>query len=177
MSIETSLSAKELTRRIFIFQKGAIRYTAGLKHLESCRDSFRNLKTLTIYTLHIQETFLHVKGRCNCTVHEQIINYNPINNKDYHKYVHKLELFNSKPSVAGCIFYEKLPHNAKQIQNKIQFTRELNKLLIIVVQLRTCSMTIMFQRDKYFFQILSFLSSIHAYVHTAKPVSHVLLKM
>jgi hypothetical protein len=91
--------------------------------------------------------------------------------------MHKLELFNSKLSVGGCIFYEKLPSNTKQIENKIQFTRELKKLLIMVLQLRTFSMTIMFQRNKYFFQILSFLSNIHAYVHTAKPVCHVLLKM
>jgi hypothetical protein len=48
----------------------------------------------------------------------------------YHKYLHKLELVNSEPSVAGCIFYEKLPNNTKQIENKIQFTRELKKLLI-----------------------------------------------
>jgi hypothetical protein len=130
MSIKTSLSAKELTRRIFIFQKGAVRYTAGLKHLESCRDIFRNLKILTIYTLHIQETFLHVKERYNCTVHEQILNYNTINNKDYHKYVHKLEFFNRKPSVAGCIFYEKLSNNTKQIENKNHFSRELKKLVI-----------------------------------------------
>jgi hypothetical protein len=35
------------------------------------------------------------------------------NNKDYHKYGHNLELYNSKPSVAGCIFHNKLPSNIK----------------------------------------------------------------
>jgi hypothetical protein len=44
--------------------------------------------------------------------------------------VHNLELYNSKPSVAGCIFYNKLSNNIKQIENKNQFTRELKKLLI-----------------------------------------------
>jgi hypothetical protein len=44
--------------------------------------------------------------------------------------VHNLELYNSKPSVAGCIFYNKLPNNIKQIENKNQFTRELKKLLV-----------------------------------------------
>jgi hypothetical protein len=33
-------SAKALTTRIFILQKRAVRYIAGLKHLESCKDSF-----------------------------------------------------------------------------------------------------------------------------------------
>jgi hypothetical protein len=37
-------SAKALSRRIFVHQKRVVRYTAGLKHPESCRDSFRNIK-------------------------------------------------------------------------------------------------------------------------------------
>jgi hypothetical protein len=56
--------------------------------------------------------------------------HNTRNNKDYHKYGHNLELYNSKPSVAGCIFYNKLPHNIKQIESNNQFARELKKLLI-----------------------------------------------
>jgi hypothetical protein len=32
--------------------------------------------------------------------------------------------------VAGCIFYNKLPNNIKQIKNNNQFARELKKLLI-----------------------------------------------
>jgi hypothetical protein len=45
--------------------------------------------------------------------------------------VHNLELYNSKPSVAGCIFYNQLPNNIKQTENKNQFTGELKKLLIM----------------------------------------------
>jgi hypothetical protein len=66
--------------------------------------------------------------KCNCTVNKQI--HTTINNKDYHKYGHNLELYNSKPSVAGCVFYNKLPNNIKQIENNNQFARELKKLLI-----------------------------------------------
>jgi hypothetical protein len=90
-------SAKALTRRIFILHKMAVRYTAGLKHLESCRDSFRHLKILTVYSLYIQETTLCVKETCNCTVNKQVHTYYTRNNKDYHEYVHNLELYNSKP--------------------------------------------------------------------------------
>jgi hypothetical protein len=45
-------------------------------------------------------------------------------------YVHNLELYNSKPSLAGCIFYNKLPNNMKQIGNNNQFKKELKDLLI-----------------------------------------------
>jgi hypothetical protein len=90
-----------------------LRFTAGLKHLES----FRNLNILTIYSLYIQETILYVKKKCYCTVNKQIHTHNTKNKNDYHKYGHNLELYNSKPSVTGCIFYNKLPNNIKQIEN------------------------------------------------------------
>jgi hypothetical protein len=90
-------SAKANTTRIFILQKRAVRYTAGLKHLEWCRNSFRNLKILTVYSLYIQETILYVKENCKCTVNKQIHIHNTRKNEDYHKYMHNLELYNSKP--------------------------------------------------------------------------------
>jgi hypothetical protein len=102
-------SAEALTRRIFILQKIVLSYTARLKHLGWCRDSFRYLKILTVCSLYIQETILHVEENCNCTVNEQVNTHNTRNNKDCHKYVHNLELYNSKTSVAGCIFCNKLP--------------------------------------------------------------------
>jgi hypothetical protein len=124
-------SAKANTTRIFALQKRAVRYTAAVpKRLESCRNSFRNLKILTVYSLYIQETILYVKKECKCTVNKQIHTHNTRKNKDYHKYLHNLELYSSKPPVAGCIFYKKLPNNIKQIENNNEFARELKKLLI-----------------------------------------------
>jgi hypothetical protein len=55
-------SAKANTTKIVALQKKrALRYTAELKHLESCRNSFRNVNILTVYSLYIQETILYVK--------------------------------------------------------------------------------------------------------------------
>jgi hypothetical protein len=122
-------SAEVLTRRIFVLQKRAVRYIAGLKHLESCKDSFRNLPIVTVYSLYVQETILYNK-KCNCTVNKQIHLTQEITKTIIFLYGHNLELYNREPSVAGCIFYNKLYDNIKQIQNKIQFTRELKKLLI-----------------------------------------------
>jgi hypothetical protein len=78
-------SAKALTRRISFVKKRAVTYSAGLKHPESCRNSFINLNILPVYSLYIQETILYVKGKCDCTVNEQIHTYNTRNIKDYHK--------------------------------------------------------------------------------------------
>jgi hypothetical protein len=65
--------AKALIRRIFILQKRAVSYIAGLKHLQSCKDSFRHLKILTVYSLYIQETILYAKEKRNCTVNKKYI--------------------------------------------------------------------------------------------------------
>jgi hypothetical protein len=54
-------SAKANTTRIFALQQRAVRYTVELKHLESCRSSFSNLKILIVYSLYILETILYVK--------------------------------------------------------------------------------------------------------------------
>jgi hypothetical protein len=62
-----------LNRLIFTLQKRDVRYTAGLKRQESCRDSFMEPKILTIYSLHIQETILYAKQKGNFTVNEYIL--------------------------------------------------------------------------------------------------------
>jgi hypothetical protein len=108
---------------ILLWRNRAVGYIEWLKHWESCRNSFINLKILTVYSLYIQEAILYVKKRRDCTVNEQIHTYNTRNNQDYHKYGHNLELYNSKPSVAGCTFYNKLPTNIKQIKNKTSLQR------------------------------------------------------
>jgi hypothetical protein len=86
---------------------------------------YKSKDTNSILVIHIRN-----KEKCDCTVNEQTHTYNTRNNKDYHKYGHNLELYNNKPSVAACIFYNKLPSNIKQIENKNHFERELKKLLI-----------------------------------------------
>jgi hypothetical protein len=68
-----------------------------------------------------QERILHAKEKCNWIVSKQVHAYNTRNN-DYLRCVRNLKLKNSKPSVAGHTFYNKLP-NIKQIGNNNQFKR------------------------------------------------------
>jgi hypothetical protein len=77
-------SAKALTIRNFLLTKLAVIYTAGIKNLQSCRHSFKNLNILTVYSLYIQETIQYVKERFNCRINKQINPYNTRNNKDNH---------------------------------------------------------------------------------------------
>lgn len=62
-------STKALTRQIFTLQKGIVRYRAWLKRLKLRRDSFKQLKTLTVYKLYIKK-ILYAKQKCNCAVNK-----------------------------------------------------------------------------------------------------------
>jgi hypothetical protein len=74
------------------------------KQLESYRGSSRQLKLLTPYLPYIQETTLHIKEKFNCTVNKHITQ----KNNNYHMYVYNLGLYNSKLTIAGCAFYDKI---------------------------------------------------------------------
>lgn len=88
-------SAKALIKRVFILQKRTVRYTTGLKPLESCRDSFKQLKILTVYSLYIQQTILHVINKCNCMVN---------------KYTHMIQE-TIMTSINVCIIWNFIPAN------------------------------------------------------------------
>jgi hypothetical protein len=61
---------------IYPSKKMALRYTAGLKQLESCREKFRQLEILTLYLQYIQETSLYAKEKFNYAVNKQVHAYN-----------------------------------------------------------------------------------------------------
>jgi hypothetical protein len=56
--------------------------------------------------------------------------YNVRTSSDYNRYVHKLELCNSKPTIAGCKSCNKLPTYIKQIRNNHLFERKWKELPI-----------------------------------------------
>jgi hypothetical protein len=69
--------------------------------------------------LYIQET----KEKCNFALNIQVNTHNTRNN-NYHRHVHNQELYNGKPSEVGCIVYNKLRNNIKQIGiNNNQFKK------------------------------------------------------
>jgi hypothetical protein len=80
---------------------------AGKNFLDPCTVTYQNVKITDISSLMLEISCMLKKEKCNCRVNKQIHIHNTRNNKDYHKYRHNLELYNSKPSVAGCIFYNK----------------------------------------------------------------------
>jgi hypothetical protein len=44
--------------------------------------------------------------------------------------VQNLQLYHSKPLIAGCVFDNKLPNNIKQVSDNINFKKELKDFLL-----------------------------------------------
>jgi hypothetical protein len=121
---------KKYTKRVFTLQKKVVRCTAGLKHIDSCQQSFISLNILILLSLYIYETILFVKDKGNCITNDKIHAHDTRSSLDYHQYVHRLGIHNSRPTIAGCKFYNKLHAYIEQIKDNPLFKRKLKQLLI-----------------------------------------------
>jgi hypothetical protein len=117
-------------QRVFTLQKKVVRCIAGLKHTDSCWESFISLNILILFSLYIHETILFVKDKSNCITNDKIHAHDTRSSLDYHLYVHRLGIRNSRPINAGCKFYNKLTAYIKQIKDNPLFKKEIKQLLI-----------------------------------------------
>jgi hypothetical protein len=102
-------SCKKYTRSVFILQKMAVRCIAGPKPTDLCCEGFVELQFLTLYSLYILEIILFAKNKAAAITNGQVHNYLTRNRLDYHQLSHNLEIHNSRPVIAGCKIYNKLP--------------------------------------------------------------------
>lgn len=122
--------AKEHMQRIFRLQKYAIRTIMKLKKTVSCRQSFKNLNILTVYSMYIMDTIIHTKHRLSLQTNTDIHSHDTRNKDKYHMQQHNLKLYDSKPSMAGCIFFNKLPPHIRHKPSDSTFRQSLKNLLI-----------------------------------------------
>jgi hypothetical protein len=123
---------KKYTKRVFYIakKKKVVRCIAGLKHNDSCRESFISLNILTLFSLYIYETILFVKDKGKCITNDKIHAHDTISSLDYNLCVHRLGIHNSRLTTAGCKFCNKPPAYIKQIKDNPLFKRKLKQLLI-----------------------------------------------
>jgi hypothetical protein len=92
-------------KSFYIAKKKVVRCIAGLKHTDSCWESFISLNIFTLFYLYIHETNLFVKDKGNCITNDKIHAHDTGSSLDYHQYVHRLGIYNSRLTIAGCKFY------------------------------------------------------------------------
>lgn len=106
-------TASSNLERVLVQQKRAIRCLAGLNYQDSCRESFKELKILTVVALYIRETILHAV-RSNQDRHRDLHEHNTRNAIDFSLPTHHLSLYEKKPSYKGALLYNNMPGHLKK---------------------------------------------------------------
>lgn len=119
-----------LSLNVFKMQKRIIRIIARLNPRESCRQTFKDLKILTLPCIYILQCLLDTKKNltdfeCNNTAH----NYGTRFGSDLRTPKHKLALFEKGPRYWGHKLYNKLPGSIKHVKNTDAFKKSCKKML------------------------------------------------
>ncbi|KAG8311282.1 hypothetical protein J6590_108592 [Homalodisca vitripennis] len=113
--------------RVLIQQKRAIRSLAGLNYQDSCRESFKELKILTVIALYIREIILYAV-KTNQDRHRDLHQHNTRNAIDFSLPTHHLSLYERKPSYRGALFYNNMPGHLKKVSGQ-RLSRQLTAWL------------------------------------------------
>ena len=117
--------------KLFILQKRAVRIIASLNRLQSCKESFKNLKMLTLPCIYIYETVCFVYKNKHIFTANHIDRRYDTRKKDYLlPKKHETASFRKNSYFTGCKFFNALPDNVKAQPNLNRFKYKVKKLLI-----------------------------------------------
>jgi hypothetical protein len=123
-------ASQRLMKRIFVIQKKAIRLIQGIRKRTSCRQAFKNLKILPLYSLYIFEIIIFAKFHVNYKDSGAVKQYNTRGAKNLRQENHRLSINYKLPQHIGASFFNKLPYKIKKIEDKNKFKKELKSFLI-----------------------------------------------
>ena len=117
-------------QRVLIKQKRAIRILGDLQPRESCRETFKNMKILTVINLYILEvvSFIHIKAPEVVISGAQVHHYNTRHATNYCLPVHHLSSTEKKPTYTGAKMWNTLPEELKKTEAQ-KFSRNLKNWL------------------------------------------------
>ncbi|KAG8292079.1 hypothetical protein J6590_108613 [Homalodisca vitripennis] len=117
-------------QRVFLKQKRAIRILGNLQPRETCRDTFKSLKILTVISIYILEvvTYIHIKAPDAARNGAQIHHHNTRHATNYCLPVHHLSRTEKKPSYTGAKMWNSLPEDLKKTEVQ-KFPRRLKSWL------------------------------------------------
>lgn len=117
--------------KILHLQKEAIRCILNLNKNESCKNHFRELDFLTVYSLYIYKTILYVKNVESQLQRQQDIHkYNTRNKQNFIIKKHKKEKFKETTNYIGVKFMHSLPCSIRSEENLKKFKNKLKVFLI-----------------------------------------------
>jgi hypothetical protein len=116
-------------KKVFILQKKIIRIISNAGPRDSCREIFKRMQIMTLYSQYIHSILLFtVYNKHLFTANNEIHNYNPRNN--LHPALANLTKFNKGPYTSGIKIFNHLPQHLKaSVHNSKHFRSSLKKFL------------------------------------------------
>ena len=116
--------------KILVLQKRALRAMLHLKDDESVKIHFSNLKIMTVFSLYILETIMHIKtNQDKFVAFRNIHSHNTRGKNNMVLPHHKLEMFKQKTSYAGITFLNYIPKEIIEINDLNKFRKSLKNYL------------------------------------------------
>ena len=118
-------------KKVFKLQKKTIRIITNTRLRDSCREIFRNMQIMTLYSLYIYSIILFtVNNKHLFTTNNEIHKYDTRNNNNLHPAFTNLTKYNKEPYVSGIKVFNHLPQYLKALDhNSLHFRSSLKRFL------------------------------------------------
>ena len=119
------------TNKLFILQKKIVRIITNSRVRESCRETLKNMQTMTLYSHYIFSLILFtVKNKHLFTPNNEVHKYNTRNNTNLHLPTVNITKFYKGPYISGSEAFNHLPRHIKILANDMKsFKTSLKRFL------------------------------------------------
>jgi hypothetical protein len=104
--------------KINILQKKIIRIITNTRSRDSCREFFKNMEIMTLYSQYVYSLILYtVNNKYSFSINNEIHKYRNRCNNNLHLPVANLSKFNKGTYISGVKFFNHLPQYIKTLAN------------------------------------------------------------
>jgi hypothetical protein len=117
--------------KIFVLQKKIVRIIANLGIRESCRNAFKNMQIMTLYSQYMLSLLLFIVNNKHLfTSNNEIHKHRTRNNNNLHLPTVNIAKFHKGPYISGLKAFNHLPHRIKILANDMKsFKTALKRFL------------------------------------------------
>jgi len=117
-----------LANKVFILQKRIIRIITNIKPRDFCREVFKNMEIMTLYSQYIYSLILYTVNKKHIfNSNNKIYKYKTININNLHFPTVNLSKFNKGAYISGIKVFNHLPHHLKALINDQKYLKSALK--------------------------------------------------
>jgi hypothetical protein len=120
--------------KVFILQKKIIRIIMNTRPRDSCREIFKNMEIMTLYSQHIYSLILYaVNNKHLFNTNNEIHTYRTRYNNNLHLPIVNLSKFTKGPYISGVKAFSHLPQYTKILANDQKHSKSTLKRFYIII--------------------------------------------